>query len=185
MNRFRSIFFLIALAGLWSCSCYTSLHAPRVASEEEGSELETWQQVPVNPSIPAAHASDFDWVYYYQLPWWMDESEAMLGGGAPGMLGAPGEYRQRYPENPDYSGSYSGSYSPAVTAPSLGKQPADSSQPSQTAPAQDNRRSFSAGSTTDTQATVPAASSTPPGSERRGAETPSSAPSGREQPKRR
>lgn len=171
-----TVFALLAGSG-----CYTRLHAPGYASGEEGEEAGYTDPVPVNADIPSARLDSYDWLFYYQLPWWMDENDVLLGDG-PGNRYVPEEYRQRFPETSSYPGSFSGGYAPTVTGSSLAKQPADST--AAPAPAKDNRRSFTAGSSTNTQATVPAGSSATPNNDRR-PEGSTTQTTGREQPRRR
>ncbi|HNW59651.1 MAG TPA: hypothetical protein PKI62_08260 [bacterium] len=178
MKRYSLTFLLIAFLGLGSTGCYTVVRLPNHSADEEGEEQASWHQGPRNPAIPAARAGDLDWLFYYQLPWWQDES-ALVYDRPDGQPYVPEEFRQRYPEAPGYSGSYSGSPAPAVTS-SLGKQPADSSQQPPASSTPDNRRDFGQGA-----ASAPAAGSTAPQPERRDSGS-SSSPSGeRSQPKRR
>ncbi|HNY91276.1 MAG: hypothetical protein BWY77_00759 [bacterium ADurb.Bin431] len=175
--RLTTLFLLAAVLAF--CGCYTTIRLPRASAEEE-EYVEEWRRMPLNPSIPASHAGDFDWLFYYQLPWWLDAAEVYYDQ-SPGQSWAPEEFRQRYPQSPDYSGSFSGSYSPTVTSPGLGKQAADSSTSSGASEQKDSRRSFNqnAGSS---PAAGTSESSKESGSDRRDSK-PSS--SGTEKPKRR
>ncbi len=170
--------FLLA-AMLLFCGCYTTIRLPRAAAGDE-EYTEEWRRMPLNPSIPASHAGDFDWLFFYQLPWWLDASEVYYDQ-LPGRSWAPEEFRQRYPQSPNYSGSFSGSYSPTVTSPALGKQPADSSSSSGESEQKDSRRSFNqnAGSS---PAAGSSESSKESGSDRRDSK---SASGGTGKPKRR
>lgn len=177
MNRFGWMVLLVVMISLGISGCYTTLRLPHQAAEGEQEEA-GWHSEPLNASVPGAHAGDTDWLFYYQLPWWHDESELVYDRPA-GQPFVPDEFRQRYPEASGYSGSYSGSPSPSVTS-SLSKQPADSSQKPAENGSQDNRRDFGQGATP-----APSAGSSAPQPERRDSGSSSGASSDRPQPKRR
>jgi len=168
---------LVAMISVGVSGCYTIVRLPHQTAEGEQEEV-AWKSAPLNPSVPGVHAGDADWLFYYQLPWWYDESELDYDRPA-GQPYVPEEFRQRYPEASSYSGSYSGSPAPSVTS-SLGKQPADSSQKSPESGSQDNRRDFGQGSTPASAASSPA-----PQPERRDTGTSSGTSTERPQPKRR
>jgi len=183
MKPYRLTAVLLLTAVISFCGCYTIIRLPQAAAENDEEYVEEWRRMPLNPSIPAAHAGDFDWLFYYQLPWWQDAAEAYYDQSS-GQSFAPEEFRQRYPQNSDYSGSYSGSYAPTVTSPSLGKQPADSSKSSGETQPKDTRRSFNqnSGSSSPTSTPAAAGTGTDSGSDRRESK---SSGSGTEKTKRR
>jgi hypothetical protein len=178
MRLLKSVILLAALTVLCG-GCYTTLRLPNRSMNDQQEEELSWQRPQRDPAVPAAHAEDLDWLFYYQLPWWHDEAE-LYYEREPGRPYVPEEFRQRYPQDPGYSGNYSGSYSPTVTAPSLGKQAADSSQSPQTEEPKDTRRTFGQGA-----ASTPAASSPAPSAGSRETRTPSGSTEDRQQPKRR
>lgn len=179
----KHIVILIGVVSFCCSGCYTTLNLPLLTADEPQDE-ETLPQTPLNPSIPTARTGDFDWIYYYQLPWWYDASEAMFDQ-APGQSNAPEEFRQRYPQDRDYSGSYSGSYAPTVTAPVLGKQPADSSHSAPAEQPRDPRRSFHQGGASPSPGLSTPARNRETDAERNDTTTPTDSTSGQKRPKRR
>ncbi len=186
MNRFL----LLALAVLMSLimvSCYTTFRAPHTADGADEAYDEPVQAIsaPLNPTIPQTLAGNYGWLYYYDSAWWMDEYENYENTGR-GY--APEGYRQRFPNDPSYDPSVSGGYGGGtVVAPALGKGSADNPDSSASQSSGD-RRTFSTGNTTSTQAGV---NSTPPPQQdttpRSSTTTtaPAAKPGGREQVKRK
>lgn len=185
MNRFL----LLALAVLMSLtmvSCYTTFRAPHSADGADEAYDEPVQAIaaPLNPTIPQTLAGNYGWLYYYDSAWWMDEYENYENTGR-GY--APEGYRQRFPNDPIYDPSVSGGYGGTVVAPALGKGAAENPD-SSASQAPSNRRTFSTGNATNTQAGV---NSTPPQQQdttpRSSTTTtaPAAKPGGREQVKRK
>ncbi len=186
MVRLLSIMITLLLA-LTLTSCYTTFRAPHAAAERDGEaggrvEILT---APLNPTIPTHLTDHYGWLYYYDSAWWLDayENYESTGRGY-----APDGYRQRFPNDPGYDGIFTGGNGATVVAPALGKGAADKADTTAPAREQSDRRSFSTGNQTNTQAGVNATPPPPQDTTPRST-TSTSAPenksSGREQVKRK
>ncbi|MBN2354899.1 hypothetical protein JXO59_02240, partial [candidate division KSB1 bacterium] len=118
---------MITLLGcLYLTSCYTTFRAPRQngLNDERNVDDSAIREDAIDryltPSLPEARWHDYDWIYYYQSAWWLDESQGIWGTEAASHPD-PEEYRRRFPQGQYPDGGSVAAPAPTFSAPGLSK----------------------------------------------------------------
>ncbi len=152
MQKRYFILLMILIGVLALSSCYTTLRAPHSATSEgefveDTAKLEG-EMAPVylNPTIPDARWQNYDWMYYYQSAWWLDELQPALTTGTVERP-EPEEYRRRFPEGNQPMGGSVVSPGGTYSVPSLSKGSENTPTPAPNTDAKTpERRDFNSGS---------------------------------------
>jgi len=141
---------VVLLLSCFSIQCYTTLRHPSVVLQQEGSEGYHSSEITFMDDCSACHEQssaitepyseiyydsvydqDYEWQYFFDLPWWIDE---YYYESYPADLGSPVRPPERRPFEKGEIGTTPMHVTPSTSRPALSKTPSsdsNSSQPTQ------------------------------------------------------